>query len=286
MGSLNPPDVKPYTEVSYKTAQPDYAVIPALPARCIVAGPSGQGKGVLIQNLLLKYWRNKFAKIFYFSPTVNLDPALIPVKEYAEKVLGQDDWSHDRYDSDMLQEIIDTQTKVCDYIKKKKPHGGHMHSICIVLDDLADDAKIFHGAQGKPIVSLFLRGRHIKITTVCSTQIWKALHPHIRRNALSLFVFKLRSQAEVQAFAEELSALHPHGRQGILDLYREATDEPHSYLYVDLTAKRPADMFFRKWKKLALINESSTDSEGLDDAEQDRAGGRGHPRQAPAIRDR
>ena len=70
---------------------------------------------------------------------MHLDPALNPIKKYIEGTLGQEDWAHERFDESALQDILDTQERVCDYIKKKNPKGGEMHNICIVIDDFADD---------------------------------------------------------------------------------------------------------------------------------------------------
>ena len=140
--------------------------------------------------------------------------------------------------------------------------------------------------QSKALISLYLRGRHIKCTTITSTQIWKALHPHIRKNALSLIALRMRNQTEIEALADELGALHPDGKKGILALYREATDEEYSYLYVDLTAKKPTDMFYRKWKKMALRNESDSDAQGFHGAVENVGRDSGYPGQTQAVRNR
>ena len=54
-----------------------------------------------------------------------------------------------------------------------------MHNICVCLDDFADDAKVVHSS--KALIALYLRGRHIKCTTITGTQVWRALHPHISK---------------------------------------------------------------------------------------------------------
>ena len=159
-----------------------------------------------------------------------------------------------------------------------------MHNICVCIADFADDARVVR--QSRALVSLYLRGRHIKCTTITSTQVWRALHPHIRKNALSLIILRLRNQTEIEALADELGALHPDGKKGILALYREATDEEYSYLYVDLPAKRPADMFYRKWKKMSLRNESVSHEKGFDGAVENGGRRLGYPRQTKALRNR
>ena len=82
------------------------------------------------------------------------------------------------------------------------PHAPeHTHSV----DDIADNEQI---ARREVLLhQLFFRGRHAKITTLIATQKCTALAPQIRTQALSFFVFKLRSQQELDALLDEVSAL-------------------------------------------------------------------------------
>ena len=48
-------------------------MMPKLPARMLCVASSTGGKTVLIQNLILKIYRNSFERICIFSPTVNVD---------------------------------------------------------------------------------------------------------------------------------------------------------------------------------------------------------------------
>ena len=47
---------------------------------------------------------------------------------------------------------------------------------------------------------------------------------------------------DLDCFIDETSALVT--KQALLEMYRIATREPHSFLYVDLLAHRVEDMFF------------------------------------------
>ena len=53
-------------------------------------------------------------------------------------------------------------------------------------------------------------------------------------------VFRLRSQQELEAFAEEVSALVD--KKTVMRYYREATEEPFSFLYCRLEAKKAEDI--------------------------------------------
>ena len=107
--------------------------------------------------------------------------------------------------------------------------------ILIVLDDIADNPDI---ARREVLLhQLFFRGRHTKISTVISTQKYKALAPQIRSQALSFFVFRLRSQQELAALLDEVSALG--GRKTVEAFYREATRKPYSFLYIRLDQSEP-----------------------------------------------
>ena len=58
----------------------------------IISGPSGTGKGVLTQNLLLspQCYKGCFERIYYCSGSAHLDHNLRAISDYAERELGQD----------------------------------------------------------------------------------------------------------------------------------------------------------------------------------------------------
>ena len=84
---------------------------------------------------------------------------------------------------------------------------------------------------------LFFRGRHATISTLIATQKYRAMAPQIRTQALSFFAIKLRSQQELDALLDEVSALG--GRKLVDSYYREATKKPYSFLYICLDQSEP-----------------------------------------------
>ena len=84
---------------------------------------------------------------------------------------------------------------------------------------------------------LFFRVRNQKISTIISTQKYRALAPQIRSQALSFFVFRLRSQQELDALLDEVSALG--GRKTVESFYHEATKKSYSFLYIRLDQSEP-----------------------------------------------
>ena len=80
------------------------------------------------------------------------------------------------------------------------------------------------------------------ISTITSTQKLNAIHPIIRVNATELYVYRLRSTKDLDTFIEEVSAVLD--KKTLLQIYSMATSEPHSFLYVKLTATNKNDMFY------------------------------------------
>ena len=76
------PKIEPIKLKEYTSKQSKYAQCAKLPMRSIVLGPSGSGKSILLQNMLLYIYEQCFDKIYIFSPSVNLDHTWQPVKEY------------------------------------------------------------------------------------------------------------------------------------------------------------------------------------------------------------
>ena len=144
---------------------------------------------------------------------------------------------YDTYDPESLEKIIDNQKKIVEYQKKQKD-TKHVFQILIIVDDFADDPAF--SRNSKLLHSLFTRGRHSGISTIVSTQKFAAIHPIIRVNATELIVFRLRNYQDTQMFIDELGV---QLIKTLLEIYKTATEQPYSFLYVRLNAKKLDDTF-------------------------------------------
>ena len=61
------PDIKPIKCKEYDIPCSKYPQCGKLPIRTILLGPSGSGKGILLQNLILDVYKDCFERIFIWS---------------------------------------------------------------------------------------------------------------------------------------------------------------------------------------------------------------------------
>ena len=156
---------------------------------------------------MLKIYRGCFERIYIVSPIAHIDEAYKSVIRYIEKDLNVDNkkeqYLFDEYNPDALTHIIDTQHKVIEYQKKNKVKK--LFSCLLIIDDWAEDrvfmrySKILHG--------LYTKSRHFGLSVITSSQKLNALAPIVRLNTSSLYILKLKNQAELDTFIQEQSAL-------------------------------------------------------------------------------
>ena len=79
---MSKPDIKPIAIKEFETKQSKYDQVQQLRVRGILLGPSGSGKGVLLQNMILHIYHDAFERAYLFSPSINVDHTYIPVKSY------------------------------------------------------------------------------------------------------------------------------------------------------------------------------------------------------------
>ena len=238
---MSKPDIKPISVKQYEVKQSKYEQAQKLPVRGILLAPSGGGKGVLLQNMILDIYRDCFERVYIFSPSINVDHTWLPVKSYLDNKinLSEDEPSlyYDTYDPDSLENIITTQRKIVEHQKNKK--SNKLFSILLIVDDFADDQSF--SRNSKLLHSLFTRGRHSSISTLVSTQKFAALSPLIRVNACSLYVFRLRNYQDLNTFLNEVSAIVD--KKTLLQMYKKATDESFGFLFVEFNARDKNQMF-------------------------------------------
>ena len=253
------PKVEPINVKEFTVKQSKYDVCGKLPIRSVILGPSGSGKTVLLQNMILDIYRDCFSRIFIFSPSIDVDMTWKPVKDYIEKHMKvqhseEEPIYFDHYDPEALATILETQHKITTFLKQRG--DTRLFQILIIVDDFADDPSFTR--HSKLLHALYTRGRHNMISSITATQKFNSIHPIIRVNATELYVYRLRNTKDLDTFIDEVSAVYD--KKTLLAMYKAATEEPFSFLYVKLTAKNKEDMFFKRFThKLVIGRENEED---------------------------
>ena len=82
---ISTPIIKPFDTKSYDIKQSHYESVCKIPIRTILLSPSGGGKTVLLQNLILNVYKGCFAAIYIWSPSITVDDSWLPVKKYIDE---------------------------------------------------------------------------------------------------------------------------------------------------------------------------------------------------------
>ena len=255
---------KPLPGKTYKHKQSHYSDMMEAPFRALCLAPSGSGKSVQLQSLLTDAFADTFdAGVHIFSHSINIDDLWIPVKKHLEeRGFDPEKYCHEKYDEEVLTGILAEQKSVIQYQKRK----GHtqLFGLCVVFDDMLDDAKLMR--HSKQLEILFVRARHLAISTIVSVQKYRVVMPVVRVNTTDEIVFKFRNAHDLQAWVEESSALaDPHT---IMEIYRRAISQPYGFVWLKKTAKDENDIFhigFNPGEQIVEpINDHSTQPRGRD----------------------
>ncbi len=233
------------------------APLPDLPTNFLLGAPTASGKTQIILNLILRYYKGMFARVWIFCPSIRLDPQFKPILEYLEKMTDQkrEPLIFEEFDAAKVGQILEEQRAIVESCRKRKVTPPQ---VAIVLDDRADHGDIFtsrRGGQsgGSWLVTLGVRSRHLYVTWIVSTQKLNLIGTVLRANTRTLCVWRLRSQKETDLLCEELSGYYP--KETILSIFEYATREPYSWLTVKLDAKDKRDLFWLRFER-RLIPES------------------------------
>ncbi len=185
-----------------------------------------------------------------------LDSTGDPVREFAKDL--KDSSFHSEGDEKALQVIMDRQMatiKELKVAKSKKP----MPNIRIVIDDWSDRPDIMHSASNI-LTTPSIRGRHLYTSCWLSSQVLSAVHPVARQTMIFIVVWRLRNKKElIDSLLYELSALLP--MPVLMEMYETATgDEPHSFWFIDLMAKKKEDMMFIRFEHRTVVDNKQTDA--------------------------
>ena len=190
------PKVTPIQLKEFTCNQSHYGdTVPAIPVRSMSVAPSGAGKTVLLTNMTLDIYKGCFSRIYVWSPSIEVDPTWKPVKDYTRdhiKPSDREKYYFDSYDPAELEQVMNTQKKVIDYQKEQK--HTYLYQILLCINGFAGSPD-FTG-KSQLLYQLYIRGRHYMISTITSTQVFKAIPPIVRKSVTHLFVYRLRNYGD------------------------------------------------------------------------------------------
>ena len=111
---------------------------PDLPTSFILAAPTASGKTMIILNLILRYYKDMFARIWVFVPSIKLDPQYQPLRKYLEKMSDQDKEPlyFEDYDEQALGKILTEQRLIVEECRKRKQASLN---VCLILESTCND---------------------------------------------------------------------------------------------------------------------------------------------------
>jgi GTPase SAR1 family protein len=203
--------------------------------RWVLAGASGSGKTYLLVEMITKVYRGAWDRITIVSPSADIDTQWRDVARYIKTLKKQDGAPQfiTDFDPEDFQGVIDDQTAKAAAAKKTGQKGPKM---LIVLDDIADDGRY---RNLKPLLTLYVRGRHALIDCVVSTQRFRFLPVTCRVNATAILLCRLRSAKDYEAIEEEVSAtIEPEPLKAVYN--HCVRDKKHGWVILNLM-KPPGD---------------------------------------------
>ena len=160
--------------------------------RACICGKSMSGKGVVVQSMILKQFRNVWNRIYVMAPTCLQDRSTWgPIEEYLTNDLRIDRKKEPacftEWDPRRIHKTIDDHAKVVKWQKEKgyKQFSG----ILWIIDDFADDSSIVHAKGNNILKKEIISGRHQQVSYICIAQALSLVSTTIRKKSHLRLIF-------------------------------------------------------------------------------------------------
>lgn len=216
----------------------------------LLVGGKGSGKSTLSIHLLLNEYKQVFNKIYFISPTYELDDKTlllqnsnllkknIPLMNAINKDLGKrsflnyrmltaDDLESDIYfnttiDQNMIDSIISQQKQTI-----RKYSKEYTDKILILIDDAicARYLKTSH------FINFILLSRHYNISVIINTQAYYLVAKSLRLNTDCLILFSNPNDTELKDIFNEWNC--NRSAKEALSLYRDIVKIPYNFVQIN-----------------------------------------------------
>ena len=205
---------------------------PDKPHRILITSGSGSGK----TNLLLDLIEDKpdIGKIYLYAkdPYEAKYQYLINIREKVGIYHHNDPSAYIEYSND----IHDVYKNIGDY------NSDPENKMLIVFDMIAD--MINNRKLGSIVTKLFIRRRKLNISLVFISQSYFKVPKDVTLNTTHFFIAKIPNKRELQEIARNHSSAIR--AEDFINIYRECTTKPHSFLVNDAMLASDIPLRFRK----------------------------------------
>ena len=186
------------------------------------------------------------------------------MKEYNEFIKNSNNNDYHLIDDDTIDKFMDDNNN---FLKPEHYLNGRRPKVALILDDILGSYLMSKGIR--KVNNLAIKHRHISpvksegggaigVSTFFLTQTFRCqtggISKPIRSNCNSLIIFKTKNENEFNDLRDEVAG--EIGKDLFTKIYEIATDEPHSFLFIDFNPKKSHPSRYRKNLDTFLISES------------------------------
>ena len=197
----------------------------------MISGSSGSGKTNALLNLLNE--QDDIDKLYLYAKDLSEPKYEFLIKKRED--VGIKYCNDPNAFIECSNRMDDVYQNIDDYNPSRK------RKILIVFDDMIAD--IMSNKKFQAIIKeLFIRCRKLNISLVFITQSYFSVPKDVRLNSIHYLIMKINNRKELQNESADIDY------KKFVNIYRECTRKPYSFLTIDTTL--PASDFLRFQKKL------------------------------------
>ena len=191
----------------------------------LLTGYRGSGKSALLYHILKRFYKGCFDMVYIFNPSYGNDPTLSP-----ESLELPEECFHTDINVDLIENVMNKQVEEKQEYDNGTLRKKHLSRILMVFDDCITDNQFSSNRNQNVMNKLGFRGRHYRISTIITTQVYNAVSARLRKNIPNHIIFPTSNKKERKAIIEELSGTM--NEDDFEALFDEATGEQYNFFFI------------------------------------------------------